>query len=62
MECTAKIRSAQKEREATIIPMENGQVKVTFYHPNDAITPGQSAVFYEDDIVLGGGIIQAVMG
>jgi len=62
MECTAKIRSAQKEREATIIPMENGQVKVTFFHPNDAITPGQSAVFYEDDVVLGGGIIQAVMG
>jgi tRNA-uridine 2-sulfurtransferase len=60
MDCTAKIRSAQKEREARIEPMENGDVKVTFFHPNDAITPGQSAVFYEDDIVLGGGIIKAV--
>jgi len=62
MECTAKIRSAQKEREATIEPLENGRVKVTFFHPNDAITPGQSAVFYDDDIVLGGGIIQEVCG
>ena len=62
MECTAKIRSAQTEREATIEPLENGRVKVTFFHPNDAITPGQSAVFYDDDIVLGGGIIQEVMG
>ena len=60
MECTAKIRSAQKEREALIEPMENGEVRVTFFAPNDAITPGQSAVFYEDDVVLGGGIIEKV--
>ena len=60
MDCTAKIRSAQKEREAHIQPMENGDVRVTFFHPNDAITPGQSAVFYEDDVVLGGGIIKSL--
>ncbi len=60
MDCTAKIRSAQKERDAHIEPLENGDVKVTFFHPNDAITPGQSAVFYEDDVVLGGGIIKMV--
>ena len=60
MDCTAKIRSAQKERDARIEPLENGDVKVTFFHPNDAITPGQSAVFYEDDVVLGGGIIRGV--
>ncbi|MCX6266871.1 MAG: tRNA 2-thiouridine(34) synthase MnmA [Bacteroidetes bacterium] len=61
MECSAKIRSAQKERDARIEPMENGEVKVTFFHENDAITPGQSAVFYENDIVLGGGIIKEVL-
>jgi len=62
MNCTAKIRSAQQEREARIEPLETGEVKVTFFNPNDAITPGQSAVFYEDDVVLGGGIIKQVSG
>ncbi|NQV03075.1 MAG: tRNA 2-thiouridine(34) synthase MnmA [Bacteroidia bacterium] len=57
MEVTCKIRSAQKEREATIEPAGDGRIKVTFHHPNDAITPGQSAVFYEDDVVVGGGTI-----
>jgi tRNA-specific 2-thiouridylase len=60
MDCMAKIRSAQKEREARIEPLEYGEVKVTFFHPNDSITPGQSAVFYDEDVVLGGGIIKEV--
>ncbi len=60
MDCSAKIRSAQIEREARIEPLVNGEVKVTFFHPNDAITPGQSAVFYLDDMVLGGGIIKCL--
>lgn len=62
LECTAKIRSAQKEREARLEPAGEGLVRVTFFHPNDAITPGQSAVFYNDDVVLGGGIIERVEG
>jgi tRNA-specific 2-thiouridylase len=62
MDCTAKIRSAQTERDAHIEPAGNGDVKVTFFYPNDAITPGQSAVFYEEDVVLGGGIIKMVNG
>lgn len=60
MECTAKIRSAQTEREALIEPLGAGEVKVTFFHPNDAITPGQSAVFYDGEFVLGGGVIKAL--
>lgn len=58
MDCTSKVRSAQKERDARIEPLENGDVKVTFFHPNDAITPGQSAVFYDGEVLLGGGIIK----
>jgi len=60
MECTAKIRSAQTESEAYIEPANDGTVKVTFFHPNDAITPGQSAVFYDGDYVLGGGVIKSL--
>lgn len=60
MEINVKIRSAQKEREAVVEPCENGNVKVTFLQPNDSIAPGQSAVFYQDDFVIGGGIIKSV--
>lgn len=56
-----KIRSAQKEKDALIEPGAGGSVKATFFHPNDSITPGQSAVFYDGDLVLGGGIIKSVM-
>jgi tRNA-specific 2-thiouridylase len=57
MDVTCKIRSAQREREATIEPVENNIIKVSFFHPNDSITPGQSAVFYDGEVVVGGGII-----
>ncbi len=57
LDCTVKIRSAQREREASIEPAEGHSVRVTFFAPNDAVTPGQSAVFYRGDVVLGGGII-----
>ncbi|WP_010250170.1 tRNA 2-thiouridine(34) synthase MnmA [Acetivibrio cellulolyticus] len=58
MRVKAKIRYSAKEGDATIIPIENGKVRVEFDTPQRAITPGQSVVFYEDDIVVGGGIIQ----
>jgi tRNA-specific 2-thiouridylase len=56
-----KIRSAQKDQDALIEPSGGGMVKATFFHPNDSITPGQSAVFYDEDIVLGGGVIKEVI-
>jgi tRNA-uridine 2-sulfurtransferase len=58
MDVGVKIRSAQKEAEATIEPAGKDAVKVTFLSPNEGITPGQSAVFYQDDIVVGGGVIE----
>lgn len=52
-----KIRYASLAVEATISPLDGNRVEVIFNTPQRSITPGQSAVFYDDDIVLGGGII-----
>lgn len=57
MEVTCKIRYTAKESPAIISPVEGGRIKVKFRSPVRAITPGQSAVFYKDDIVIGGGTI-----
>ncbi len=54
----AKVRYKQKETEATIYPLENGNVRVVFDISQRAITPGQSVVFYDGDTVLGGGFIK----
>jgi len=58
LEVDVKIRYTAKESAATIIPMDDGRVKVSFKNPQRAITPGQAAVFYKGDIVVGGGIIK----
>lgn len=55
-----KIRSAAPAAEALIEPAENNGVRVKFSAPYSAITPGQSAVFYDGDTVLGGGIIEKI--
>ncbi|WP_425061184.1 tRNA-specific 2-thiouridylase MnmA [Sporomusa carbonis] len=57
----AKIRYSAPPAPATVIPLENGLVNVTFTTPQRAITPGQSVVFYHGDIVVGGGIIAKVV-
>ncbi len=56
--CTAKIRYRQIEEPATVEMLNPETCIVTFKNPQRAITPGQSVVFYEDSICLGGGIIQ----
>lgn len=58
MRADVKIRYSADAVPATIEPCEGGKVKVIFNNPQRAITPGQSAVFYDGDIVIGGGIIQ----
>ncbi len=54
----AKIRYNSPEADAAISPAAQGKVRVTFKKPQFAITPGQSVVFYDGDIVFGGGIIE----
>ena len=56
--CTAKIRYSQKEQPATAYPLENGGVRLEFAQPQRAVTPGQAAVLYDGDEVLGGGVIR----
>ena len=55
---TAKTRYSQRESAAVLEPMPGGQVRLTFDEPQRAITPGQAVVFYDGDVVVGGGIVR----
>ena len=57
MKVNVKTRYSSKEESATIEMIDNNTIKVEFENPVARITPGQSAVFYLDDIVVGGGKI-----
>ena len=57
MKVNVKTRYSSKEESATIEMINNNTIKVEFENPVARITPGQSAVFYLDDIVVGGGKI-----
>jgi tRNA-specific 2-thiouridylase len=52
-----KIRYLHDPYEATVYPQENNSVKIVFKSDQRAITPGQSVVFYNDQTLLGGGLI-----
>lgn len=56
LKCTAKIRY-RVEEASCIVKQEGGTFVVSFPEPQRAITPGQSIVFYDKEVVLGGGII-----
>lgn len=53
----AKIRYNHPGTPATVTPLANGRAKVKLHTPQRAITPGQACVFYQDDLVVGGGWI-----
>lgn len=55
---TAKIRLNHKGTNAILFPHEDDRAKIIFKDPQMAVTPGQSVVFYSEDTVLGGGIIE----
>jgi tRNA-specific 2-thiouridylase len=57
--CHAKTRYRQPDQACTIPNMINSVLEVEFDAPQRAVTPGQSVVFYQNEVCLGGGIISA---
>jgi len=55
---SAKIRYSAREAKATLYPLDDNRIKLVFDRPQRAITPGQSAVFYQGELLAGGGIIE----
>lgn len=58
LRCTVKTRYRQTDVPCIIEPIDDESIKVIFDEPQIAVTPGQSAVFYLNEVCLGGGIIE----
>ncbi len=58
--CKAMLRYRAREQLATVYPQADGSARVEFDEAQRAISPGQAAVFYDDDAVIGGGTIMRV--
>jgi tRNA-specific 2-thiouridylase len=58
---TVKIRYRAADAAASLRPLAGGRVEVRFDEPQRAVTPGQAAVFYRDDVCLGGGWIESAV-
>ncbi|HXX56622.1 MAG TPA: tRNA 2-thiouridine(34) synthase MnmA [Thermodesulfovibrionales bacterium] len=54
---TVKVRSTMKDQPATIVPLDDTRTRVVFDENQWAPAPGQSAVFYDGESVIGGGVI-----
>jgi len=57
-ELEVQIRYRHRAVQATVAPLEDGRWRVSLAEPEVAVSPGQAAVFYRDDVVLGGGWIE----
>lgn len=58
LRCTVKTRYRQTDIPCEILPIDDETIEVRFDEPQIAVTPGQSAVFYQGEVCLGGGIIE----
>ncbi|MBU1983323.1 tRNA 2-thiouridine(34) synthase MnmA, partial [bacterium] len=57
--CTVKIRYRDEGHMAQVVPLDDEGVRIEFDEPVRAVTPGQSAVFYDGDLLLGGGVFRS---
>jgi tRNA-specific 2-thiouridylase len=57
LNCSAKIRYRQTEQTCELLPLGTDHYRVVFAESQRAVTPGQSIVFYQGDVCLGGGVI-----
>jgi tRNA-specific 2-thiouridylase len=57
--CMAKVRYRQPDQACNLKLDDSGALEVIFDQPQRAVTPGQSVVFYQDNICLGGGVIKS---
>lgn len=58
IDCQVRIRNQHKPAAAKVTPLNNTETLVLFREPQRAVTPGQAAVFYDGDMLLGGGTIR----
>ncbi|MDR0355167.1 MAG: tRNA 2-thiouridine(34) synthase MnmA, partial [Deltaproteobacteria bacterium] len=59
LEVQARLRYRQKDLPAVVEPLDDGRLLLSFRTPQKAVAPGQAAVFYQDDLVIGGGVIES---
>jgi len=60
LSCTAKFRYRQKDIPVTLKKLDDNMIEVTYLDCARAVTPGQAAVFYDGDILIGGAVIDKV--
>jgi tRNA-specific 2-thiouridylase len=60
LRCTAKARYRQKDQQVMVYPLDHERLEVVFDLPQRALTPGQSLVLYQNDVCLGGAVIDRV--
>jgi tRNA-specific 2-thiouridylase len=59
LRCEAQIRYRHRAAGAAVEALDGGRARLRFDEPQHAVTPGQSLVFYDGDLVLGGGVIES---
>jgi tRNA-specific 2-thiouridylase len=61
LETSIKIRLNHPAVEATVFPHDGVKAKILFNKPQEAVCPGQHAVFYNEETVIGGGVIEKAL-